>query len=73
MSLLLDLASDGSVAAVEVERAAPAGVFEAAAVEAARQWKFRPDADDGVARVRRVRVPISFAPDKRATDQGGQE
>ena len=73
VSLLLDLAADGSVAAVEVERAAPAGVFEAAAVEAARQWKFRPDADDGVARVRRVRVPISFAPDKRATDQGGQE
>lgn len=67
--LLVSVAADGSVADVQVEEATPPGVFEAVAVEAARQWKFRPEMKDGRPVAGQVRVPISFEPDP----PGGQD
>ena len=58
--LLVDVAADGSVTAVVVEHSEPAGVFDASAVEAARQWKFNPSQKDGKAVAGRVRVPVDF-------------
>ncbi|MGH8025755.1 MAG: TonB family protein, partial [Pseudoxanthomonas sp.] len=58
--LLLDVAADGSVSNVVVEQAEPAGVFDAAAVAAAKVWKFSPALIDGKPVAGRVRVPITF-------------
>lgn len=66
--LLVDVAADGSVTDVEVERAEPAGVFDAAAVAAARQWRFQPAMEEGRAVPGRVRVPVDF----RADGEDGQ-
>jgi len=58
--LLLDVRADGSVADVIVERSRPQGVFDAAALEAARRWYFPPVAAQGKAVARRLRVPVQF-------------
>lgn len=39
--------ADGSVGTIEVVEASPRGVFEQAAVEAVKQWKFNPASKDG--------------------------
>lgn len=70
--LLLDVDAEGRVTGVEVENARPAGVFEAAAMEAALQWRFNPQTEDGIALPSRVRVPISFELDQPAAEEGGQ-
>jgi hypothetical protein len=36
-------------------------VFDAAAIEAAWQWKFKPRLEDGKAVAGRVRVPVDFS------------
>src|SRR5690606_4480324 len=55
---------DGSVADGMVEHSEPEGVFDAATVEAARQWRFTPRVEDGKAVEGWVRVPVDFqAPD----------
>ncbi|MCJ0825523.1 TonB family protein [Luteimonas sp. 50] len=64
--LVLDVAPDGSVGNVVVERSQPAGLFDAAAVEAARKWKFNPGMKDGRAVGGRVRVPIWFKSEPKA-------
>lgn len=58
--LLMDVAVDGSVSNVVVEQAEPAGVFDAAAIAAAKAWKFSPAMIDGKPVAGRVRVPITF-------------
>lgn len=58
--LLVDVALDGSVSNVIVEQAEPAGVFDTAAVAAAKTWKFSPAMIDGKPVAGRVRVPITF-------------
>lgn len=58
--LLVDVALDGSVSNVVVEQAEPAGVFDAAAIAAAKAWKFSPAMIDGKPVAGRVRVPITF-------------
>ncbi len=65
--LLMDVAPDGSVSNIEVERSEPAGVFDAAAVSAARKWRFNPEMKDGQVVGGRVRVPVDF----RADGDGG--
>lgn len=55
---------------MEVERAQPAGVFDAAAVEAAWKWQFNPETQDGQPVPGRVRVPVEFAPDPPVAQQG---
>lgn len=58
--LLVDVAADGRVTGIVVESSRPAGVFDAAAIEAAWQWKFRPTLENGKAVAGRVRVPVDF-------------
>ena len=58
--LLVTVREDGSVADVQVEDSAPAGVFEAATLEAARQWRFEPALEQGKPVQARVRVPVEF-------------
>lgn len=59
--LLVTVEADGSVADVKVEESMPAGVFDAPAVEAARQWKFQPALEGGKPVRGLVRVPITFS------------
>lgn len=61
--LIVDIAPDGSVTDAVVERSEPAGMFDAEALAAARQWKFDPAMEDGRAVAGRVRVPIEFRHD----------
>ncbi len=60
--LIVDVAADGSVSKAVVERAEPAGVFDAAALESVKTWKFSPAVKDGTAMPSRVRVPVMFDP-----------
>lgn len=62
--LLVDVASDGSVAGVEVERSEPEGVFDANTLEAVKQWKFSPAVENGKPVAGRVRVPVTFEVEK---------
>ena len=59
--LLVDVAADGRVTGIAVESSKPAGVFDAAAIEAAWQWKFKPTLEKGKAVAGRVRVPVDFS------------
>lgn len=58
--LKLLVRADGTVKDVVVEQAEPAGVFDAASVEAARMWTFTPAMKDGKAVEGWVRVPVDF-------------
>ena len=65
--LIVDVANDGSVAAADIEKSEPAGVFDQAVLEAAEQWKFTPAMRDGKPVPGRVRVPVYFDMDKDST------
>ena len=65
--LIVDVAIDGSVAAAKVERADPAGVFDASALETVKKWRFTPAMKDGKPVASRVRVPIEW---RAGTDAG---
>ena len=58
--LLVTVDTDGSVRDVQVEKATPPGVFVAATLEAARQWRFAPLLQDGKPVQGQVRVPVTF-------------
>lgn len=60
--LLVDIDARGVPTSIIVEQAEPAGVFDQAATEAARQWRFTPESDNGRAVPGRVRVPVCFSP-----------
>lgn len=60
--LLIDVAADGRVGNVAVEKSEPKGVFDAAVVDAAKKWEFSPAVEDGRAVAGRVRVPVWFKP-----------
>jgi TonB family protein len=61
--LNLLVAADGRVIQVKVESSNPAGVFDAAAVAAASQWRFNTARDNLGKKVQGwVRVPVQFAP-----------
>lgn len=51
----------GTVADVEVKESNPAGVFEASAVEALRQWKFEPVERDGKKVAQRAEIRMNYA------------
>lgn len=63
--LLVDIDSRGRPTAVEVETAEPAGVFDQAAMDAVRNWKFEPAIENGRPAASRIRVPIHFEADGR--------
>ena len=54
------VARDGTAKQVEVLRSNPADVFDAAAIDAAKQWKFTPAVVDGKPSESWVQVPITF-------------
>ena len=54
------VSKDGTVKQVEVEKSEPAGAFDAATVEAAKQWTFKPAIVDGKPTESWVRVPVTF-------------
>ena len=58
--LLVDVAADGSVLHAEVEKSEPAGVFDQAALDAARDWKIEPAMKNGKPVAGRVRIPVDF-------------
>ena len=58
--LIVAIDANGEPTSVQVEQSEPAGVFDAAAVAAARQWKFSPAFEGGEPVPSRVRVPVEF-------------
>ncbi len=58
--LMVDVAADGTPTEVVVERSEPAGVFDQAAVDAVKKWRFTPELEDGKPVAGRVRVPVEF-------------
>jgi bla regulator protein BlaR1 len=62
VTLLVDVAPDGSVSKAVVDHSEPAGAFDAVALKAVKNWKFTPAMKDGKAVASQVRVPISFDP-----------
>ena len=58
--LLIDVGADGKPTHVQVEHSQPAGVFDAATVEAAMRWTFEPKRVNGKAVASRVQVPVRF-------------
>ena len=56
---------EGAVREVNVVRAEPSGIFEDAAVEAARKWRFEPAVSRGVAVGMWMTLPVRFALDDR--------
>ena len=61
--LIVDVAIDGSASAVKVDRSAGDERLDAAALQAARQWTFKPLVKDGKPVPSQVRVPIDFEVD----------
>ena len=61
--LLVDIDAQGNPTAVEVESSRPAGVFDQAAIDAVREWKFEPALEDGKPVASQVLVPVNFESD----------
>ncbi|QIL19916.1 TonB family protein [Thermomonas sp. HDW16] len=61
--LVVDVAEDGSVFAAKVDRSAGNESLDAAALDAVKQWKFKPAMQSGKHVVSQVRVPITFNPE----------
>ncbi|MBJ7575987.1 TonB family protein [Luteimonas sp. MC1828] len=61
--LKLLVGTDGSVRDAVVEQSTPEGVFDAATLEAARNWRFNPEQSDGKPVEGWIRVPVDFALD----------
>jgi TonB family protein len=66
VNLVIDVDAQGHPADIEVESAEPAGVFDQAAVDAARNWRFEPKIENGKPVASRIRVPLEFEPDRPA-------
>jgi TonB family protein len=56
----LEVNEDGIPDAISVVDAEPPGTFEQAAIDASRQWRFKPNVVDGLARRHRGRVKLTF-------------
>jgi TonB family protein len=52
---------NGTVADVQVQESSPAGVFDASAVEALRQWKYEPVERDGKKVAQRAEIRVNYA------------
>ncbi|MBL8256668.1 MAG: TonB family protein [Pseudoxanthomonas mexicana] len=69
--LKLKIGPDGRVRDAIVEKSVPAGVFDAASLDAAKEWTFDPPTDNGIPVEGWVRVPIRYDVDGDA-DEGGE-
>ncbi|MGH8076307.1 MAG: TonB family protein [Lysobacter sp.] len=70
--LQVDVSAEGNPTSIEVVESAPAGLFDATAIEAARKWKFQPTMENGKPVAGRVRVPVEFkAPKAKAPSPAG--
>ncbi|PZQ23043.1 MAG: hypothetical protein DI562_19205 [Stenotrophomonas acidaminiphila] len=58
--LIIDISATGQVAGVQVEQSAGHPALDAAAIEAARAWKFAPAIENGRTAASRVRMPVDF-------------
>lgn len=58
--LLINVDRRGTPTNIVVESATPPGVFDQAAIDAAKQWQFNPRIEDGKPVAGRVRVPVDF-------------
>lgn len=58
--LLVSISETGQVVDVQVEKSAGHPALDAAAIEAARGWKFAPAIENGRAVAARVRMPVDF-------------
>ena len=59
--LRFTVSTDGTVTDVEVKESSPAGIFDASAVEALRQWKFEPVERDGKKIAQRAEIRINYS------------
>ncbi len=62
--LQIDVAADGSVAGIMVERSSGYADLDEAAMAAASKWTFIPGHENGVAVARKIRVPVRFDTDE---------
>jgi TonB family protein len=63
VELIFTVTSDGRVDDVDIQRASPPQVFDEAAVEAVRKWRYRPYERNGRAVDQRVKLILRFAMD----------
>lgn len=61
--LVVDIAANGSVTGLKVERTSGNAQLDAATLEAAQKWRFKPAMKNGKAIAGKVRVPVEFRPD----------
>ena len=61
VELIFTVNSDGKVSDVSVENSTPPQIFDAAAIEAVRKWRYRPYERDGRAVDQRVKLNLRFA------------
>jgi len=59
--VLADIDERGHVVGARIEHADPAGVFDAASLQAVVQWQFEPATRNGVPIREQIRVPITFS------------
>lgn len=64
--LIVDVGADGSVTKAQVDTSSPPTVFDAAALEAVKKWKFTPAMEQGKAVPGRVQIPVTFEADSKA-------
>jgi TonB family protein len=64
--LIVDVGADGSVTKAQVDTSDPPTVFDAAALEAVKKWKFTPAMEQGKAVPGRVQIPVTFEADAKA-------
>lgn len=60
VDLEFTVAADGAVRAAQVLRSEPAGLFDAAALEAVRRWRYRPVERDGQKIEQRAQLRVRF-------------
>lgn len=66
VELRVDVGIDGTVTDVRVLSATAPGVFDEAALGAARQWRFQPALEDGKPVTAALQIPVTFEANGKA-------